>query len=117
MCHRIRYAMAQPPFTSRLSGIVEADETYFGGKVRNRTPRWKGVKKTGRGTDKVPVLVLVERGGEARSFRMANVTGEELRGAILRHVDKSSRLMTDSFSSYKKLGREFASHETVTAHR
>jgi transposase-like protein len=45
---------------------------------------------------------------------MANVTGKELKGAILRHVDPSARIMTDSFKSYAGLGREFASHETVS---
>jgi transposase-like protein len=34
MCHRVRYAMEQPAFTSLLPGTVEVDETYVGGKVR-----------------------------------------------------------------------------------
>lgn len=113
MAHRIRYAMAQPPFARQLGGIVEADETYIGGKARNRTKRWQGKAKTGRGVDKTPVVVLVERGGEARSQRMANVTGEELKGAIRRNVKREARIMTDSFKSYAGLGQEFASHETV----
>src|SRR5690242_996585 len=83
MAHRIRYAMEQPPFARPLSGVVEADETYVGGKERNRKRQDKQ-HKTGRGTNKTPVVVLVERGGPARSFRMANVTGEELKGAIRR---------------------------------
>src|SRR4051794_36477521 len=62
MAHRIRYAMEQPPFARPLTGIVEADETYVGGKERNRKYRDKQ-KKTGRGTGKTPVVVLVERGG------------------------------------------------------
>src|SRR5438132_2379463 len=114
MAHRIRYAMEQPPFQAALTGVVEADETYIGGKARNRKPRHKGVQhKTGRGTDKTPVMVLVERDGQARSFRMANVTGDEVKGAIRRHGARESRIMTDSFRSYAGLGSEFASHETV----
>ncbi len=113
MTHRIRYAMAQPPFAKQLGGIVEADETYIGGKARNRTRRWQGVTKTGRGADKTPVVALVERGGQVRSFRMANVTGYELKGAIRRNVDRTAHVYTDSFKSYAGLGREFASHETV----
>src|SRR5437660_2784002 len=61
MAHRIRYAMGQPPFARRLSGTVEADETYVGGKERNRKRQDKQ-KKTGRGTNKTPVVALVERG-------------------------------------------------------
>jgi transposase-like protein len=113
MAHRIRYAMEQPPFAKPLQGVVEADETYVGGKERNRKRQDKQ-KKTGRGTDKTPVVVLVERGGQARSFRMANVTGFELKGAIRRNVARESRIMTDSFKSYRGLGKEFASHEYVS---
>jgi len=113
MAHRIRYAMEQPPFARPLEGVVEADETYVGGKERNRKRQDKQ-KKTGRGTDKTPVVVLVERGGTARSFRMANVTGDELKGAIRRNVAREARIMTDSFASYRGLGKEFASHEFVS---
>lgn len=113
MAHRIRYAMEQPPFAKPLSGVVEADETYVGGKERNRKRQDKQ-KKTGRGTDKTPVVVLVQRGGSARSFRMANVTGLELKGAIRRHVSPEARIMTDSFKSYRGLHKEFASHEYVS---
>jgi transposase-like protein len=113
MTHRIRYAMAQPPFARQLGGIVEADETYIGGKARYRTRRYQGVKKTGRGADKVPVLALVERGGQVRSFRMANVTGDEVKGAIYRNVARESRIMTDAFKSYAGLDKEYAAHEVV----
>jgi transposase-like protein len=113
MAHRIRYAMEQPPFAKPLEGVVEADETYVGGKERNRKRQDKQ-KRTGRGTNKTPVVVLVERGGEARSFRMANVTGFEIKGAIRRNVARESRLMTDAFASYRGLGKEFASHEYVS---
>src|SRR6266511_1466674 len=92
MAHRIREAMTQPPFAERLHGTVEADETYIGGKARWKSTRDKGVKKTGRGTDKVPVMVLVERGGQARSFRMATVTGDEVKGAIRRNVVRTAHL-------------------------
>ncbi len=113
MAHRIREAMTQPPFQAALAGTVEADETYIGGKARWKSTRDKGVKKTGRGTDKVPVMVLVERGGQARSFRMATVTGDEVKGAIRRNVVRTAHLRTDSFRSYAGLGAEYASHEVV----
>jgi transposase-like protein len=70
-------------------------------------------KQTGRGADKTPVVVLVERGGHARSFRMANVTGDELQGVIRRNVAREARIHTDSYPSYKGLAAEFAAHETV----
>ena len=98
--------MKQPPFQTRLSGTVEADETYVGGKAKNRS--------RGRGTtNKTPVVALVERDGRARSFRVANVTAKELGGAIRENVDTSSRLMTDEWLAYRKVGKEMADHQTV----
>lgn len=113
MCHRIRWAMAEPTSTRLLAGVVEADETYVGGKARNRKKRYQGVTKTGRGTDKAPVMALVERGGEVRSTHIANVSGDQVKSVIRRHVAREARIMTDSFRSYAGLDREFASHETV----
>jgi len=122
MCHRIRYAMQQPAFQSKLTGVVEVDETYVGGKVRRsnvkqyrpldpKTPDKR--MQTGRGADKTPVVALVERGGMVRAERVATVTGRELKGAIRRHVDTSATIMTDSFASYRGLGKEYAEHHMV----
>ena len=114
MAHRIREAMKEEPFQRRLSGIVEADETYIGGKARNKKKRWQhGPHNLGRGKGKVPVMVLVERGGHARSFRMANVTGSSLKGAIRRHVDREARMVTDAYPSYRGLDQEFAVHDII----
>src|SRR5213593_3093616 len=66
MAHRIRYAMAQLNLT-KLSGTVEVDETYVGGKERGL----QGVKK-----NKAAVVSLVERGGKVRSFHTEMVTGK-----------------------------------------
>jgi len=68
MLHRIRYAMSPEP-TNKLSGVVEVDETCVGGK-----PRYKGESKRGRGTNKQPVVALVERGGNVRARTVADVT-------------------------------------------
>lgn len=118
MAHRIREAMSEPPFQNRLRGTVEADETYIGGKPRraNRQAdefRKGKTKATGRGTKKTPVVVLVERGGHARSFRVANVTGSELADVMRQHIEPSAHLRTDSFPSYKRIGKDYASHRFV----
>lgn len=60
MAHRIRYAMDQGLLREKLTGTIEVDETYIGGKAR-------GKAHTGRGTTKAPVAVLVQCNGEARS--------------------------------------------------
>src|SRR4051812_3229995 len=96
MAHRIREAMTQPPFAERLSGTVEVDETYIGGKPRRANRRQykpldptkpdPRLSRTGRGTEKTPVVVLVQRDGQVYSERVANVTGETLKGVIRKHV-------------------------------
>ena len=61
MLHRIRFAMGDSAEGS-LSGDVEVDETYIGGK-----PRYTGQSKRGRGTKKQVVVALVERKGQVRT--------------------------------------------------
>jgi len=104
MAHRIRYAMTQPPLVDKLQGIVEADETYIGGKAHG---------KRGRGAEnKVPVFALVERGGNVRAFKTARVTAKNLSQKIRENVKKDATVMTDEFASYRNLGKEFK-HFTV----
>jgi transposase-like protein len=122
MAHRIRYAMQQEPFQRKLTGTVEVDETYVGGK--RRRPNQRPMKpldptvphkpyQVGRGGDKTPVVALVERGGIVRSLRIANVTGDTLGTVIRRNVAREAHLRTDAFPSYTKVGKEYASHFTV----
>jgi transposase-like protein len=108
LCHRIREAMDGADNGTPLGGpdkVVEADETYVGGKARNRAFRKPAEKK--------PVVALVERDGEVRSFHVANVTAKELRGLIVTNVDRASHLMTDESPIYTRLGREFNGHSVV----
>ncbi len=109
MAHRIRYAMDRPPLVDKLKGVVEADETYVGGKAENR---FGG--HAGRGAlNKTPVLSLVERRGDVRSFPMSRVTGDLLKEIIRYHVHPQAKVMTDDYQPYRGLSQEFASHETV----
>jgi transposase-like protein len=108
MLHRIRYAMEDSP-PGPLSGDVEVDEAYIGGKPRN-----KGHNKRGRGTKKQPVVALVERGGRVRAQTVADVSGKTLKNAIREHVGHESRILTDENSSYVGIGSEYArGHESV----
>jgi transposase-like protein len=109
LCHRIREAMRQEPLAGLLKGTVEADETYVGA----RKPRFKGTSKPGRGTSKKPVMVLVERNGNARSMPIEKVDGATLKGEVRKHVDLSARIMTDDWKSYGGLDEEFADHEVI----
>src|SRR3990167_287936 len=108
MAHRIRYAMTQPPLVDKLRGIVEADETFVGGKPSNRH-----VGKREPAPPKIPVLALVERDGKVRSMAVRNVTGATLKNAVRKHVSRDARIMTDGHASYRGLDKEFAGHEAV----
>ncbi|PYV20741.1 MAG: IS1595 family transposase [Acidobacteria bacterium] len=110
LMNRIRFAMAPDIETApKLTGTVECDETYVGGK-----PRYKGISKRGRGTRKTPVFAAVERQGQIRRRVVADVTGETLQDAIREVVDPQARLITDDFQAYKGIGPEYnGGHETV----
>ena len=106
MAHRIRYAMSQPPYLDKLSGVVEADESWIG-----------GTRKGGRGrivkTVKRPVFSIVKRGGDIRSFHVERVTAENVVGIIRENVSKSAHISTDQSVVYDGLGARFAAHVTV----
>jgi transposase-like protein len=98
LMNRIRFAMAPEIDAPKLTGTVEVDELYIGGK-----PRFKGISKRGRGTDKTPVFAAVERGGSIRRRVIANITGETLKAAIQDEVSPQARLITDDFPVYKRI--------------
>jgi len=93
----------------KLSGTVECDETYIG----PRRPRYKGTSKKGRGTNKQPVFCAVERNGQLRRRVIPDITPKTIKAAINEEVDRQARLMTDEFFVYKRVGEEYAAHDTV----
>jgi transposase-like protein len=114
MTHRIREAMREinPDPLGGKGKVVEADETYWGGD-KDVFVSEKGWVK-GRGTkNSWKVLTLVEREGRARSFHVPDVKAATLRQHIVTNVRRDSNLMTDEARWYKKVGKEFASHESV----
>jgi transposase-like protein len=114
LMHRIRLAMTpEHGATRKLTGIVEVDETYVGGKPRPGT----GLHKRGRGTDKTPVFGMVERGGDIRRRVVADVSGLNLKAAIRECVDQGATIMTDEWQAYRGIGREFAGGHHVVNHK
>jgi hypothetical protein len=114
LMNRIRFAMSPDlPTAPKLSGIVEADETYVGGKPR---PGDGKVHKKGRGTSKTPVFAVVERDGAIRRRVVANVTGETLKSAIREMVDPNSYIVTDEHRAYTGIGEHFVGGHHTVAH-
>ena len=109
MCHRIREAMDQKdegPLGGSPEIVIEADETYVGGLAKNR-PFGAPIPV------KRIVVTLVERGGRARSFHIANAHANIIRPLLFQHADRLSTLMTDELKAYKGAGEGFWQHQTV----
>ncbi len=115
MMHRLREAMRVTKFPSPLGGknkVVEADETYIGGKESNKHASKRRHK--GRGAvGKEAAFALVERDGKVRSFHVPAVNAKTLRPILVSQVSRKSYLMTDESRVYPKIGDEFAGHGTV----
>lgn len=107
-----------------LYGIVEADETFVGGKPRgHRKHRQKAATdqqddeseqpKRGRGTKKLPVIGAVARGGRVMAQPSPKVTAKTLKDFLSRHVNpEDSVLVTDEFPAYRPMG-QWVPHFTI----
>ncbi len=126
MLHRLREAMKREPLAGMLRGTIVADETWIGGKPKNRhrsrreqdnviVPAQPGVDVGNIKSDKTSVLALVDKAtGEVRSRVVPDVSGASLRKVMAEQVDfANSHLQTDGWKAYKGIGTEFASHQTV----
>ncbi len=106
MCHQIRSLMADQG-SIKLTGIVEADETYMG-------PKKRGMR--GRGTNKAPVLGVVQRGGDVRAQVSTSVNAIQIGKHLIKNVQWGSKLMTDELPTYKWFGRHYK-HQFITHKR
>jgi len=101
MVHRIRYTMSQEPLSSKLSGVVEIDETYVGGKRRHPQsnqvkPGVRAQDRIGPFADKALVVAVLQREGRVQSMHLQKVTAENLRPVIEKMVAEDAHIMTDS---------------------
>jgi transposase-like protein len=116
MDHRIRHALSMGT-VNKLSGQIEADETYIGGKARNMHKAARGRKITGTGgKDKTAVMGILERGSKAvgstvRVKVVDNTKKKTLQSEIRDHVLAGSAIFTDALKSYEGLD-EFQ-HEVI----
>jgi len=115
MAHRIRYAMKQKPFEPLLSGDVEVDETYVGGKPRALNGGgYKTDVKPGMGTNKIPVVAMVERDGNVRTAVIPRSNSLHLKKVMTKNITRASTIITDDARFYQKMvPRNFNKHESV----
>lgn len=109
LCHRIRFSLANATPEDQLDGVIEADETYVGGKKRGHGRAYVG--------NKTAVVSLVERDGRVRSTVVEMVNGQEIARLLKKQASLDANLNTDESRLYKKVGKEFASHDVVNHSR
>jgi len=107
MLHRIRLAM-QDKVHGKLSGEVEVDETFIGGKARNMHSAKRREKIQGRGTSgKVVVMGMLKRGGKVRTAVIDNRDKETLHSHVEKNVRKGSEVFTDELIAYWGLNENY----------
>lgn len=115
MAHRIRYAMTQEPLSSKLTGVIEVDETWIGGRIKAGSnkydwstgrPHPKPLRRGNPRENKTPVVAVLQRGGRVQSVQVERVTAENLKPIVEKMVDESAHLMTDTGTALKFASKE-----------
>lgn len=106
MFMQIRKALIEQ--SELMTGIVEADETYIGGKNKNRHADKKVKGGQGRGgEDKTPVIGLLQRDGKVVAKKAKDVSGKTLMSFITGNVKKGETISTDEWKGYSKVCQKF----------
>ena len=124
---RIASLVSSSPDSSKLSGVVELDETFVTAGLKGRghrelirslgrMPRRRGLSRRGRGnyySDRVPVMILVSRDGDERYSTLITMSSEEVKEAVRNCVEGGSTIYTDEYPSYNILDGMGYVHESV----
>jgi transposase-like protein len=117
MCHRIREAMRSGGLAPMGGGggkTIEVDETYFGKIPKNETTiSAKGNRIGKKRPANRAVLALVERGGNVRTFHIAQADQRTVHALMTANIAKETRIHTDESGIYRLAPWAFTKHETV----
>ncbi len=112
MAHRLRFALHHGSF-DKLSGEVEVDETFIGGKARNMHVAQRKRRITGTGgKDKVAVMGIMQRDGSVRTVVVENRKKKTLHAEVDKHVEAGAALYSDDLRSYDGLANKYA-HQVI----
>jgi len=110
---RLRYSFQSPIFETMLDGVIEIDETFVGGKNKNRHWDKKVPNSQGRSwKDKVPVLGIIKRNGNLITQVINNTQQQTIEPIIKAKVKDGSNVYTDEWFAYKDLYKWF-DHQIV----
>lgn len=108
MLHRIRYALRAKTFDVPLTGVVELDETYVGGKSKNKHASKRPIQASGRSLKvKAPVFGLMQRGGRIVAMAVNDVSAHSLTPIVTKHVMLGASIMTDEWRAYARLSERY----------
>jgi len=105
LCHRIRAAMVQTGFQPKLTGTIEVDETYVGGRYDRRRKRGPYEKQA--------VIGLMQRNGKFEAGTIPSAGARVLVGVVNDRISKSATIMTDELPAYRRLNNDYQ-HKSVS---
>jgi transposase-like protein len=113
LLHRLRYAFDHPNFQKTLGNVVEIDEAFIGGEAKNKHANKKTKNEDGNTKhEQQPVIGMRERDGNVVCIVVPDRNKETLLPVIRNVVDKDSIIMTDDYTGYNDLKKDY-SHFTV----
>ncbi len=110
--HRLRHAARTKSFNRPLKGEIEADETFVGGKERNKHASKRAHKGRGN-TGKIVVMGMLERGGEFRAHKVQSTSARHLQVNLFKNVEPGSKVFTDEHGGYRGIEVMY-DHQTVS---
>lgn len=114
MLHRIREQL-KANNSSMLSGVCEVDETFIGGKMKNKHKKVRAAAHANNDShtlNKVGVMGLLERGNSVR-LQVIDSSKQTLKQMVKQHIEPSAIVITDSLNAYSGLAKTYSQHEVV----
>jgi hypothetical protein len=113
MMHKIRHALKDPAVAKQMIGTLECDETYVNALPRQSENKKRPVRGYRQGSEKVPVVALINRDGGVRAKVMPTVTQKNLRLFIGLNANTESTVNTDQAGVYRPILKAFKRHDLV----